>query len=751
MVTTTTYCSPFALPTNGVLSWGTTSITVTTELWFKPECTIPADVNSTFPDLTVPFYASAIPQTYVIAATTVMAWVLIVMLIIAPRTSFSGYLLTGPMFMTGHGLIGGATGGRSSLIGMGSRPWLQKVAALTVAISLTMATTEMFNTSQKYYGVWYPDATLLRHAVLDSRGIKCSRVISEIFVWLAQVQTLIRLFPRHKEKVLIKWIGFALIVLDTIFSCLRSFLVDTRHRPRQFVHAIPALSYLFELALGLLYAAWVIYYSLTKRRYAFWNSKMRSISLIAFLSLVSVLTPVVFFIIDIANQDVAGWGDYTRWVGAAAAAVVVWEWVERIEVLEHDENKDGILGREIFDGDEMSDVRHGGDGKRPGSLTQRRGNDNDQGDGGGGGLQSSALVAGLTDYAKRLRQRQKRPRQQHLPLGRMHSANRETPVVGESSSVVGNGATPPSAAPSPADRADTLSAASTVYVVKYPPVQGESQSGQQPDEARLNAPQLAVRQQVQREGRQRVQDAQLGISAVSTLSDPGDYSGAPPQPNRNRLSGNWLTVGNPFKRKRALPPQEVQQAARTAGTISRTAIERAAAPAHSFSRWDLKNRLGALAAETGDRLRDRRPSRIASHGLPVTIIPPQPRESSRTWSPQQQQPAGATSHSAGAGGMSHEISSNRSSGTPARGDATSPSSLVAGASRAESGHSPLVAGGALASHSRASSTPTMTPATRSTSMPPVRASLFMTISQTANASACASTDTEPSSRGMAEG
>ncbi|KAL9044496.1 MAG: hypothetical protein Q9214_002368 [Letrouitia sp. 1 TL-2023] len=83
---------------------------------------------------------------------------------------------------------------------------------------------------------------------------------------------------------------------------------------------------------------------------------MRNICLVALLSYVAVLIPVVFFILDISIYNVAGWGNYVRWVGAAAASVVVWEWVERIETLEREEKKDGILGREIFDGDEMLEV-----------------------------------------------------------------------------------------------------------------------------------------------------------------------------------------------------------------------------------------------------------------------------------------------------------------------------------------------------------------------------------------------------------
>ena len=178
--------------------------------------------------------------------------------------------------------------------------------------------------------------------------IKVSRVVSDIFLWLAQVQTLIRLFPRHKEKVIIKWVGFALILLDIAFSCLNSFgPYENQRRPAHFDTAIPALSYLFQLSLSMLYAAWVMYYAITKRRYAFYHSMMWNMSVISLLSIIAILTPVVFFITDIANYTIAGWGDYFRWVGAAAASVIVWEWVERIEALEREERKDGILGRDL--------------------------------------------------------------------------------------------------------------------------------------------------------------------------------------------------------------------------------------------------------------------------------------------------------------------------------------------------------------------------------------------------------------------
>ncbi|KAK5167787.1 pH-response regulator protein palH/rim21 [Saxophila tyrrhenica] len=635
------HCTPFTLPSNGVISLKDSVITLTTDVVFRPECT-GAGIQEVSSILGKdPFYSSTIPQTYVIAAATVIAWILVVMLIITPRTNFLGGSGAVHGFANGRGIIGGATGGTPSLIGVGSRPWLQKVAALTVAISLTIATADFFVAAQEQYEMGYMDANDLREHVLGTMEIRVTRVISDVFLWLAQVQTLIRLFPRHKEKVLIKWIGFVLILFDSIFSCLNSFLVESTHPPRQFVDAIPALSYLFELALGLLYAAWVIYYSLTKRRYAFYDSKMRSITLIAVLSLVAVLTPVVFFVTDVSNPDVAGWGDYFRWVGAAAASVVVWEWVERIEALERDEKKDGILGREIFDGDEMLDATPSEDLVWNDTHNDGRGGRKDRdGNGGGAGNQSSALEKGLfSGVAQRFRQRQKPPH--HFPLGRTHSQTTTTATPelgrrerGRGGIVFGDlpnprnrtedrilgGPTPPPAVASPVSRTDTTSAASTVYVVQRNPHADHPQPVRRRMDAFGNTARALAQARSQRQGRD-----------TGATKDPEkeEYEEQPPRPNLGRSTGAWLAVNNPFKRKRASPPAEVQQARHAAAQ----APARAITPAHNFSPWDIKNRIGVLAAETGDKLRDRRANRRPEVDLPVTVVPAQPRGSGRTWTP----------------------------------------------------------------------------------------------------------------------
>lgn len=612
----TLHCTPFTLPSRGFLTIDSTSIlTLTQNAVFQPECTGGISIDSisggsAVIDLRDPFYASTSPQIYAIAAATVFSYMLVIMLFITPRTFCVGGASGGVGFLGRGGMISGASGS-TSVIGVGRRPWLQKVAALTVAISLTIATANTFKVAERQYNSGYQDASALTDEVVGGLEIRVVRVISDTCLWLAQVQTLIRLFPRHKEKVIIKWTGFALIVLDTIFSILDNFMNNAgRTRPRRFVDAIPALSYLFALALSLLYAAWVIYYSLSKRRYAFFHPKMRNICLVSVLSLTSVLIPVVFFVLDISKPNVAGWGDFVRWVGAAAASVVVWEWVERIEALERDERKDGILGREIFDGDEMLEVTPSEEVNWP---RGRGGPGAGRGAGHDGGVTTTGW-GGLTYASNYISRSRQSPQQGHQYRTEARDGRHETTateVVRPSTALHGHPPTPPPAMASPVSRADTTSAASTAYAVHYHPVREPTplvgtplDSGIEENSREDQAPQSSLeRAQSRFDDRTDINPTRAPVEAGAII------------PQIHSVS-RWQNVPNPFKRRRASPPPEVS------GATSRAMEPQ---PSGNIFR---QPRPGSYSLS---RLRGIRRPRVPDVQLPVMVIPAQPR--GRVWSP----------------------------------------------------------------------------------------------------------------------
>ncbi|KAK3494604.1 pH-response regulator protein palH/rim-21 [Neurospora hispaniola] len=560
-----------------------------------------ADDDSHFSDWRDPFYASTFPQCYALAATTIVAYTLVIMLFITPRSFLDG----GVVVLGRKGFTNG--GGGTSI---GGRPWLQKVAALSVAISLTIANAATFRAAEQQYSWGVQNAKQLQEDVLGGAELKIIRIISDTFLWLAQAQTLIRLFPRQREKVIIKWTAFALITLDVIFQSLNSFKYGGSDLTRpKFTEAVPALSYLFALALGVLYAAWVLYYSIMKKRYAFYHPLMKNMILVAVLSVVSILVPVVFFILDISKPDFAGWGDYVRWVGAAAASVIVWEWVERIEALEREEKKDGILGREVFDGDEMLEASQSEHAwpkmKRKGSG----GSDSQDTESGGGGKDGGPSLSRFGAWSKISTLTSKH---------RTEPSSRNEPNEGSSpvAETTNDDERPrflspplwparPTPAATPVSRTDTTSAASTMYAVRYHTMTELTSYGTPPPTRNMG---------------------RLSGSESRGSSRHRDYGSASPgsAPAQDARSTQNSHVGakasSAGSRWHALAPTVSSRDFVTRSEPRSSKMQR-----DENSRWDLRARVEEFAATQAENLREKFRPTLDTNNLPVTVIPAPPR------------------------------------------------------------------------------------------------------------------------------
>ena len=636
---TASLCSPSILPANGVLAIpGAPATTLTADALYRPDCIggqhpepaiianggLNQDETSPdfgFSDFRDPFYASIFPQCYALASTTVLAYVLFIMLIIVPRSFLDG----GVVVLGRRGFTNGPTNG----ISIGGRPWLQKVAALTVAVSLTIATGDTFRVAEQQYSWGIQNASALQAEVLGGTQLKIIQLISDTFLWLAQAQTLIRLFPRQREKIIIKWTAFSLISLDVIFGALNSFHYTGQGqvRPRNFTEAVPALSYLFQLSLGLLYAAWVIYYSLMKKRYAFYHPLMKNVSLIAVLSIISILVPVVFFVLDIAEPHFVGWGEYVRWVGAAAASVVVWEWVERIEALEREEKKDGILGREVFDGDEMMDASPSDPAWPRRRKNRKKGGDDDGGESGYSSNNVNASSGGrsnmwpaMSSIASRYRSRVENGsdgRQQHTGAQGTPAAHPGARILQPPLWL----SRPPPAV-TPVSRTDTASADSTVYAVRYQPIT-ESTSGMADD--RPERPLSRVESATPPMGdvipeRSEGADAttSAAANATSPARPPSPTSGAALARERDHTAWNRLAQLNPFRTASHGPPAEIVRHTTPKQPVPRRGYE-------NRGRWDFRGRFEDFAATHAERIMERIRSTPDTESLEVTVIPAPPR------------------------------------------------------------------------------------------------------------------------------
>lgn len=526
------------------------------------------------------------------------------MLFITPRTYVSG----GTVVLGSRGFSG--TSSAEAGIGIGGRPWLQKVAALSVAISLTIATANTFDIAAAQYDEGFMDSKKLQEEVLGGQELKIIMTVSDAFLWLAQAQTLIRLFPRHREKVIIKWTALALISLCLLFNILNDFYYHGSHKARHFVDAVPALSYLFQLALGLLYCAWVMYYAMTKKRYAFYHPRMRNMCLLALLSIVAILVPVVFFVVDISKPEIARWGDYVRWVGACAASVVVWEWVERIEALERDDKRDGVLGREVFDGDEMLEVT-------PSTVVTEKNSDHDSHRGkstgagfwpGSGGRHRNRNFDG--------KRRRRRNTNEGPP---------QTPHVPSVPLPVPQWPARPSPVATPISRTNTASAESTIYAVRYHPIGDASETIPEHISSR-SASRVASRLSrtssfdVEAQAENKFSSLQTGESPSSSMRKESEEPSLPPA-STTRLWGAFISM-NPFARKRQRPPPEVSAhvARRTSFGVTATNSRENVKRQVQAKTWDLLGKVEDFATDKAERFKKNK-AKDVTPALPVTRIP----------------------------------------------------------------------------------------------------------------------------------
>jgi hypothetical protein len=298
-----------------------------------------------------------------------------------------------------------------------------------------------------------------------------------------------------------------------------------------------------------------------------------------------------------------------RWVGAAAASVVVWEWVERIEALEREEKRDGILGREVFDGDDTLEVNAS---EFP-WFRQRRNHKDDsdnRGGGGGGGRQQESH--GWTSVSTMGGQARGRGHAHHAGRRNQHQwrqQNAQQTTAGPIGGVMAPlwPSRPPATA-TPISRTDTASAASTVYAVRYQPA----------SESMTRTPDLQI---------QPAADSAPQSSPSRSHAPLGDSVSTSTPPGQTERSSHIMFP--PIQRPadlelgQAVPQDQQTQSGQTnagsrpedSGTLTVGRLR------DEFGRWDLRARFEDFAANQADRIRERLRPTSNTESLPVMVIP----------------------------------------------------------------------------------------------------------------------------------
>jgi hypothetical protein len=221
------------------------------------------------------------------------------------------------------------------------RPVLYRLSLLCCSIYLLAVLinfTKIFN-DQFHRG--YLDALEARHIVKFKRKLHILNLAFNTLIYFAQVQVAMSLFNRQKEKRMVLWLGGSLtIVAQTIYG------ISVFH-PASILTSLSTFAYLFQIALGVLYSCCVFYYAITNRQ----SSLMRapSMLLLTVLALLAAMSPIILFIVDLVNVWIFEWTDALSWVTSMLAIVTVREWADRVYIAEKIREKNGVLGRQVFE------------------------------------------------------------------------------------------------------------------------------------------------------------------------------------------------------------------------------------------------------------------------------------------------------------------------------------------------------------------------------------------------------------------
>lgn len=178
-------------------------------------------------------------------------------------------------------------------------------------------------------------------------------IIDLIVVFLlqiSQVQVIMRIFLRQKEKRLAFFIGVSASITSQVIWAVTKF--HSFSEESEAGDILPAFQYLVRIAMGVCYAALITVFILTKLNYIIVNN---NIWLITLLTIILIYGPVAFFIADVSNVWVYELSEVFSVVTYDICVVIPWEWCNKFNTIMRAKEKEGILGRKFYE-DELYEL-----------------------------------------------------------------------------------------------------------------------------------------------------------------------------------------------------------------------------------------------------------------------------------------------------------------------------------------------------------------------------------------------------------
>lgn len=228
--------------------------------------------------------------------------------------------------------------------------WLLRLGSLLGSVHLVLTLVQSVVQLGKQHHRGYASGEQLVDYIRSQSSFNIIDFIFVLIIQFAQVQVIIRLFSRVKEKRVSLILGGTFSICAQVIWGVATFSTYDLSRDSD-ITILPAFIYLLRIALSTMYSGLIIIYGVGKRNFVF----QRKIIVLTVIVFIAVNAQVAFFITDVSDVWVGELSEIFNTAIYVAVTVIPWEWINRVHSLERHVQREGVLGRQVYE-DEISDI-----------------------------------------------------------------------------------------------------------------------------------------------------------------------------------------------------------------------------------------------------------------------------------------------------------------------------------------------------------------------------------------------------------
>lgn len=222
--------------------------------------------------------------------------------------------------------------------------WLLKLSTLLSSVYILVVVVKSIIIFHLQQREGYLHGAKVLNEINENKAVNIIDLIVVLLLQINQVQVIMRLFQRQKDKRLTFYVGCAASLTSQVIWGVSQFhFFDVNNEAGDI---LPAFIYLVRIAMALCYAAIITVYFISKIQIIIAN---RRIWLLTLLTLILIYSPVAFFIADVSNAFIYELSEIFSVVNYVIGVVIPWEWCNKFNLIMRAKEKEGVLGRRFYE------------------------------------------------------------------------------------------------------------------------------------------------------------------------------------------------------------------------------------------------------------------------------------------------------------------------------------------------------------------------------------------------------------------